>query len=169
GGAPVQRAGGTGRAPPPAANGKSVAAPVNGDPILEGAVQRGLRRVPSDRQAEVRGVILNYLIDNVLIEQHLKQAGFKVEQTEVGKKVEEMKTEIKKEKLDYATVLKEMELTEGELREHIMADLRWEKYATTQATDKALQDLFNRQKDMFDGSQVRVRHILLTPDSRDAK
>src|SRR5207249_10770996 len=92
-----------------------------------------------------------------------------VDSKEVDKKIEEMKADVQKEKLDYAAVLKDMSLTEPELREHIASDLRWDKYAEAQATDKVLRDLFTTSKDMFDGSMVRVRHILLAPNSKDAR
>ena len=153
----------------PSVNARSVALVVNGEEVLEGSLQRFLRRVPADRQVEARPAVVNHLIENVLVDQYLKQAGVKAEATEVDKKIDEMKADIKKEKLEYAQVLKEMEVTEAELRYHLAADLRWEKYLGGQATDKVLQDLFNSQKDMFDGSMVRVRHILLTPDSKDAQ
>ncbi|MBI1913366.1 MAG: peptidylprolyl isomerase [Planctomycetes bacterium] len=154
-------------APAPAAN--AVAATVNGQPILEGALQRGLKRVPPSRHAEARPEILNYLIENTLIDQYLLQMRVAVDPKEVDKKIEQMKAEIQKEKLQYAQVLKDMSLTEPELREHIASDLRWDKYAEAQATDKVLRDMFTANKDMFDGSMVRVRHILLTPNSADVK
>ncbi len=159
----------TERVPAPAANAKTVAATVNGEPILEGAIQRALRRLPPDRHAEARTPILNLLIDNVLIEQYLQQAGWQVPPAEVDKKLEEMKADLKKEKLDYATVLKGYDMTEADLKKELAAFIRWEKYCDRQATDKALRDLFTGHKEMFDGSAVRVRHILLTPDTRDPR
>jgi peptidyl-prolyl cis-trans isomerase C len=157
------------RVPAPVVNAKSVAVTVNGEPVYEGALARALRRVPPDRHAEARTSIMNMIIDNILIEQYLAQGGVKVETAEVDKKIDEMKAEIKKEKMDYAKVLQEMEMTEPELRKELTAFLRWEKYSDAQANDKVLRELFTSQKDMFDGSMVRVRHILLTPDSRDPK
>jgi len=153
----------------PAAAPNAVAATVNGQPVLESAVQRGLKRVPPARHAEARPEIVNYLIENALLDQYLLQLRIAADAKEVDKKIEQMKAEIQKEKMDYAKVLKDMQLTEGELREHIASDLRWDKYAQSQATDKVLRDLFNSSKDMFDGSMVRVRHILLTPNASDVK
>ncbi len=156
-------------AAPPARAAASAAATVNGHPIAESAVQRGLKRVPPARHAEVRPDIVNFLIENALIDQYLLQARIAADPKEVDKRIDQMKGEIKKEKLDYETVLKEMALTEAELREHITADLRWNKYADAQAGDKALTDFYAAHKEMFDGSMVRVRHILLSPGSGDAK
>src|SRR5262245_3988081 len=48
-----------------------VAATVNGQPITESAVQRGLKRVDPSQHPEARAEILNVLIDNLLIDQHL--------------------------------------------------------------------------------------------------
>jgi peptidyl-prolyl cis-trans isomerase C len=151
----------------PAANARSVAVTVNGEEILEGSLQRFLRRVPPDRQTEARPAVINHLVENVLVDQYLQQSGVKTDPKEIDKKIDEMKDEIKKEKLEYAKVLQDMEVTETELRYHLAADLRWEKYADGQSTDKVLRELFTTQKEMFDGSMVRVRHILLTPDSKD--
>jgi peptidyl-prolyl cis-trans isomerase C len=155
------------KAPAPATNARSVAATVNGEPILEGALQRFLRRVPPERQTEARPAVINHLVDNILVDQYLQQAGIKVEAKEIDAKINEMKGEIKKEKLEYEKVLQEMDVTETELRYHLSADIRWEKYSNMQSTDKVLREMFTGQKELFDGSMVRVRHILLTPDSRD--
>src|SRR5262249_41521595 len=113
--------------------------------------------------------LLDYLIDNVLIEQHLLQMQIKIDKPEVDKRIDEMRAELKKQSKELEKVLQEMRLTEAELRDHIAADLRWDKYATGQATDKALHELFDQNKDMFDGSMVHARHILLTPPPGDAK
>jgi parvulin-like peptidyl-prolyl isomerase len=154
-------------APPAAA--AAVAAMVNGQPIPEAAVQRGLERFPPERHAEVRQALLDMLIDNVLVDQYLHQMQVTVEPKDVEKRLEELKKELAQKKKDYAKTLQEMKLGEEELKQHIAEDLRWEKYAIGQATEKALKELFEANKEMFDGSMVRVRHILLTPASNDAK
>jgi peptidyl-prolyl cis-trans isomerase C len=154
----------TAKAAPPTRPATDVAATVNGQPILEGAVQRGLNRYPPERWAEARAELLNYLIDNALLDQYVMQFQIKVEKAEVDKKIEDIKAEIKKtQKKEFDKFLADMKLTEAELREHVTADLRWEKFATNQATDKVLLDLFNSNKEMFDGSMMRARHILLAP------
>jgi peptidyl-prolyl cis-trans isomerase C len=145
------------------------AAVVNGEVIYEIAVQRALDRVPPDKRNEARPKIIEYLTDNLLIDQSLRAAGYKADDTEVGKRVADMKVELKKIGRDFEKMLGELKVSEKELREHIAADLRWINYASAQATDKALQEMFTREKDMFDGSAVRARHILLTPTTPDDK
>lgn len=147
----------------------AVAATVNGEPIREMAVQRALKAVPPDKQGEARSEVVSFLIDNALIEQHLVAQAVTVDQKEIDARLGEMKQQLDKEKLAYDKVLHDMMLTEQELRGHIMAELRWQKYVDAQANDKALRELFQKSPDMFDGSMVHARHILLSPPAGDAR
>jgi peptidyl-prolyl cis-trans isomerase C len=153
----------------PAAAANAVAATVNGQIISEAAVQRSLQRVPPAKQNEARPQIVNFLVDQVLLDQYLLQQKIAVEPKEIDKTIEEMKAELQKQKKEFSQVLTEMKLTEAELREHIAGDIRWGKFAEERAADKVLKDLFESQKFLFDGSMVRARHILLTPAAEDAR
>jgi parvulin-like peptidyl-prolyl isomerase len=56
-------------------------------------------------------------------------------------------------------------MTDEEFKAQVVADLRWEKFALAQATDAVLTAYFQKSPEAFDGSMVRARHILLTPDA----
>lgn len=150
----------------PPANG--VAATVNGQPITEAAVQRGLKRVPPDQHAVARPEIVDYLVENALLDQYLQQLNVGVDKKEVDGQLTQMQADLKKHGQTYENLLKELNLTEAELRTHIAADLRWTKYADGQATDKALREMFEANKDMFNGAMVHARHILLSPSAKEA-
>jgi peptidyl-prolyl cis-trans isomerase C len=152
-----------------AAPANGVAATVNGQPIMEAAVQRGLKRVPPDKHAAARPEIIDYLVENALIDQHLLQLKVAVDPKEVDKHLTQMQQDLKKHGQTYENLLKELGLTEAELRGHILADLRWTKYADGQANDKALREMFEANKDMFNGAMVHARHILLAPATNDDK
>jgi parvulin-like peptidyl-prolyl isomerase len=159
-------------APKPADRPTGVAATVNGQPVAEVAVQRGLKRVPPARQDEARPAILNYLIDNLVIDQYLLQLNVQVDAKEVDARFDQVRTDIRKltegrPGQTYEKVLEDLMLTEAELKAQITADLRWDRYVSQQGTDKALRDFFEANKEVFDGSMVRARHILLTPASND--
>ena len=66
---------------PPTGN----AATVNGQAITELAVQRGLKRVPPAQQGEARGEIIDYLVDNVLLDQYLQQRRIEVPAKEAAR------------------------------------------------------------------------------------
>jgi parvulin-like peptidyl-prolyl isomerase len=145
------------------------AAEVNGKAILEKAVFRSLRRLPPDKRAAARVEILNYLIDNVVLDQEVVRQGVQVEKKDVEARIEQIRAEIKKDGKDFDKVMAELLLTEAELRAQIEADLRWDRYASKMATDKILRELFATNLAMFNGSMVHARHILLTPPPNDPK
>jgi peptidyl-prolyl cis-trans isomerase C len=140
----------------------AVAARVNNQIISEVAVQRGLKRIPADKQGQARPEILDYLIDNLLLDQYLTQLGEKVDKKEVDAKAKLIRDELERKHEDYAKVMKELMLNDTELRTNIEAELRWNQYAEKQATDDQLKKLFEADKEMFDGTMVRARHILLS-------
>jgi peptidyl-prolyl cis-trans isomerase C len=147
-----------------------VAARVNGQPILDTAVQRALEHVAPDKQEAARKEILDHLIENALIDQYILQLPqFTASKEEIDKKEDQVRAEMKQQNLDFNKKLAEMKLTEAELRQEIAADLRWNKYCDSEATDAKLKQLFDSEKVLFDGTMVRARHILLTPTMTDPK
>jgi parvulin-like peptidyl-prolyl isomerase len=147
----------------------AIAATVDGAPIYEKAVQMLLERVLPANRAEVRPDVINFLIDNLLVDQYLIKNGLNPTPQEVDAAINEFKIELAKENKDFATEIKKQGLTEAEVRQHLTSDLRLEKFVTSQATDGALKQLFDGNKEMFDGSGVRARHILVTPPENDPK
>ena len=145
------------------------AATVNGQEIPEVAVQRALKNVPADHRGEARGQIVNFLIENALIDQYLVQLQVNVEPKEVDAKVAQVREAVQKQGSTLEKTLQELMLTEAELRAQIVLQLRWEKFVNAQASDTALHELFDNNHEMFDGTVVRARHILLSPPSGDAK
>jgi peptidyl-prolyl cis-trans isomerase C len=145
-------------APAPA---NAVAATVNGHPIPEAVVQRSLQNVPPAKHAEARPEIIQFLVNQQLLDQYLIDQKIVVEPKEIDKAIEEMKAELVKQKKEFAKVLEEEKLTEVELRDHIAADIRWGKFAEERASDKVLKEIFESRKYLFDGSMVRARHILM--------
>jgi peptidyl-prolyl cis-trans isomerase C len=150
------------------------AAVVNGEPIAEAAVQRALKGVPPEHLAAARKQVVENLIDNLLIEQHLTKLKVTAAAPEIDSRYQLVAKEIKEQGQDLAKVLKELNLSEEELRQQIAADLRWENYVKDRAGDQVLSELFKKNKDWFDGSQVRARHILIEnkgsadPQAREA-
>ncbi len=154
----------------PATGAEKPAATVNGQAIPAPAVERTLKRLHDKAEREkARPEILDFLIDNALIDQYLVQQKVAIDKKELDSRMAEIKKEIEKSNQTFAKVLASLEMSEAEFSEQVAADLRWEKFAATQATDKNLKALFDQGPEMFDGSMVRARHILLTPRANDAK
>src|SRR5262249_43742034 len=139
------------------------AATVNGQPILKSMVDRPLEGVPNDKLAKAREEMLNYLIDTSVVDQYLLALKIDATQKEVDARLSEIEAELKKNKQTLDDTLKKLKLNLPEFRSQVTADLRWEKFATQQATEANLKAMFAANPDMFDGSQMRARHILLAP------
>jgi peptidyl-prolyl cis-trans isomerase C len=139
-----------------------VAARVNGQAIPELSVYRGLQRVPLAKRDEARKGVLNFLIDNVIIDQYLLQLKIQVDPKDLETHVATIKKEaLEVEKKEFKKLLEELMVTEEEFRAELTGALRWDKFVLQQGTDKVLQDYFKANPEMFNGSQVRARHILI--------
>ena len=146
-----------------------IAANVNGQAIPEKAVYRRVRQFPPNSQELARKEIMAHLIENVLIDQYLTAIKMAVDEKEVDALINELKAELIMAKKDYVKELEAMLLTEAEFRAEVTAQMKWEKFVKQQGTDQALKQLFDSSPDVFDGTLVRARHILLTPGSDDTK
>ena len=145
------------------------AAMVNSQPIPEVAVYRALRQFPANQQELARKEIMAHLIENVLIDQYLTAIKVTIDEKEVDKVINDLKTELQMLKKDYQKELESMMLTEAEFRAEVQAQLKWEKFVKDQSSDDKLKQLFAASPDVFDGTMVRARHILLTPGNDEAK
>jgi peptidyl-prolyl cis-trans isomerase C len=156
-------------ADPPAAPAKKAAATVNGRPITETAIDRALKPVAPENRAKARPEVINFLIDNSLVDQYLELLKVAVETKDVDAEIDTFKKRIAEAKQDFAKVLEKMDITEAELKVEVLNQLRWEKFVAQQATDDKLKKLFETSPEIFDGSMVRARHILITPEGTDEK
>jgi peptidyl-prolyl cis-trans isomerase C len=145
------------------------AATVNGQAIPEVAVYRALRQFPDTAKELARKEIMAHLIENTLIDQYLNAIKVTVEEAEVNALINELKAELKQAKKDYEKELEAMMLTEAEFRAEVVSQMKWEKFIKQQGTDAELKKLFEGSPDVFDGTLVRARHVLLTPGTDESK
>lgn len=146
-----------------------IAATVNGQPIPEVAVYRALRQFPPTHQDAARKEIVSHLVENLLIDQYLGALKVTIEDKEVDALIAELKADLEKEKKEMAKELEGMMLTEAEFRTEVSAQMRWEKFVKQQGNDDALKQLHAANPDVFDGTLVRARHVLLTPGTDTTK
>lgn len=145
------------------------AATVNNQAIPEKAVYRALRQFPDAHRDLARKEIMAHLIENVLIDQYLTAIKVEVEGKDVDALINELKAELVAAKKDYPKELEAMMLTEAEFRAEVTSQMKWEKFVKQQGTDAELKKLFETSPDVFDGTMVRARHVLMTPGTDEAK
>jgi parvulin-like peptidyl-prolyl isomerase len=145
------------------------AAVVNGEAIPETAVTRALKGIPAEQHAKARSQVVTLIVDNALIEQQLIKLKVDAPAKEVDLRMSSIKEEAKKGGQEYEKLLAQLGLTDQDLRVQVIADLRWETYVKSKAPEDVLAKFFAENKDWFDGSQVRGRHILVeVPAGADA-
>lgn len=152
--------------PAPVATEKA-AAMVNGRPIPESMVERALKPVAKENRERARIDIVGFLIENALVDQYLELLKVAVDPKDVATQFETFKKDVADAKQNLADVLKKMEVTEDELKKEIHNQLRWDKFVAAQVTDEKLKRLFETSPEIFDGTTVRARHILITPATQD--
>src|SRR5262249_54588066 len=108
-------------------------------------------------------------IDNVLVDQYLDQLKVSVDAKDVDAQLEKVKAEIKNSGKDIQQLYQSLLITEAELRAQILAMARWDKFLQQYTTDKNLRDFFDGNKALFDGSQMRAKHILVQVKAGDAQ
>jgi len=116
-------------------------------------VQRALRRVPPEKHAEARKEILDMLIDNsfgrtVSVQQKASWTRRKSRRASPSSR-----PNAKAEKR-HATMMREMNLSDEEMRYQVAPDLRWEKFSNSKATNPRSRTC-SKEPSMFDGSKVR--------------
>lgn len=144
-----------------------VAVVVNGREIPETAVERALKPVAPEARAKARPDVIAFLVDNALVDNYLELLKVAVEPKEVDAQLDTFKKELEAAKQEYAKVLEKMDLTEAELKAEILNQLRWEKFVAQQATEEKLKQMFDSAPEIFDGTTVRARHILVPPATAD--
>ncbi len=148
------------------ADAPKAAAIVNGREIPEATVQRALKPIAKENRDKARADVLAFLVENALIDHYLELLKVTVEPKEVDASLASFKKEVTDAKQEYAKVLEKMEVTEADLKKEIFNQLRWEKFVAQQVTDEKLKKLFDGSPEIFDGTTVRARHILITPTAQ---
>jgi peptidyl-prolyl cis-trans isomerase C len=159
---------GGGRAQNPGNTGKP-AAVVNGEPIsvaeLDAAVKMmsgpSAVQVPDSRRRQMRMDALAMLMDNLLIQQFLRQNGPRIDPYDITKYIGELEGALKKENKKLADFLTESAITEAQLRAQVTTALQWREYTKNRISDADVQQYYTENKDFFDGVQVRASHILI--------
>ncbi|MFM7071232.1 MAG: hypothetical protein ACKO38_05495, partial [Planctomycetota bacterium] len=152
--------------PQPPAVDLRVAATVDGQPITVGEVFREVERAvgtqPAGPDAELvlRAEALAKLVDRQLILRSLTRTKAAAASAEVDLMVSRLKERLKPRGITLAAHLTSQGLDEGALRRQIAWQVSWGRYLERFLTDENLSRYFEKHAREFDGSRLRVAHIL---------
>jgi parvulin-like peptidyl-prolyl isomerase len=147
-----------------------VAATVAGKPIDSSEVNRlvklTLRGRPASKAAlpGLEAQALETLINRRVVEAFLDKQKITVTEDEVDKTLAERQKSLRKNNSDLTEVRSQSGATVEQMRDEIRWELRWGKFLNQALTDEALEKYFEMHRQEYDGTELRVSHIVLRPD-----
>ncbi|HVX12956.1 MAG TPA: peptidylprolyl isomerase [Pirellulales bacterium] len=143
----------------------AVAATVGKEPVYVAEVDdvlAGTRQARSTGSppAELRGPALAQAINRRLVAQYLMQHGYAIDDEETDELIKELKRKLETQKLTYDEFLERHGFNETIVRRRLQWDALWSQFLKNEANDEALAAFFQRHQRDYDGSELRVSHIL---------
>jgi parvulin-like peptidyl-prolyl isomerase len=147
-----------------------ILARVNGESVTTSEVERELARVVGRRsvddkaRAAIRAEVLHQVIDRRLVHQWLTRTGRGATAAEIDHAAEQVKRDLAERKREWTAYLKEQGLTSEQWRGETAWRIAWSRHVAERFDDAGLKKYFERRRRDFDGTQIRVRHLLLRGD-----
>ncbi len=148
----------------------TVVAKVDGKPIDVAAVNRIVKMALHGRpvsKAALPGLeaqALSQVINRRLAALYLDSQKIAVTDAEVDKSLAEREKETRKQGGDLGSIRAQSGLTKAAFRDEIEWELRWAKFLRGVLNDERMEQYFEAHRQQFDGTELRVSHILLRPD-----
>jgi len=141
---------------------------VDGQVIHLQEVDREVKRALKGRSAspevvvQLRSHALEQLIRRRLVLQYLnRQKGFGASSADIDLRVEQIRRKLESRQRTLDQYLQQTKQTLAELRHRLAWEIAWPLYVEQQLTDEALEKFFQKRRRDFDGTQLRVSHMLL--------
>lgn len=143
-----------------------VAATVSGKSITVGDVRRvvkntfGESQITPENLSATQAEALEQLVNRRLASLALDRMKFVVAEADVDAAVKTLETQAAGRAVGLDQMLAERGMTKATMREDLAWEVRWNKYVRQQITDKELEAWFTTHRRDFDGTELRVSHIL---------
>jgi parvulin-like peptidyl-prolyl isomerase len=146
----------------------TIVAKVNGEPIFDIEVDRALGSFAAGASGEkgsaaLRAAVLSQLVDRRLVQAALQQEHLAATPEEIDLELTRLKTELGRSKQTLPEFLAKAGQTEAVLRDELAWQLTWQQYLKRHVTDEALAAYFKAHHREFDGTELRVSHVLFRP------
>ncbi len=152
---------------------QDVPARVNGESVTRLEVERVLREAFRDRplaeeaKAQAEAAALDQAINRRLVLNWLQSQRLAATPDEIQEAYDEFVRSLEFQQVTLADYLEREKLTEDLLRRAISWDIAWGRYIRQQLTIPAREAYFEEHRRQFDGTRLRVSHILLGDTETD--
>jgi parvulin-like peptidyl-prolyl isomerase len=144
-----------------------VVAKVDDEPITAAEVQREFDRAygkqkltDEQRQAELLRA-RDQVIDRRLVLRRLVRTGKAASAADIDQAFGRLMKQLADQNIKPAEHYERLGTSEAEVRQQLLWTLSWQKYLAETLTDESVARYFERNRREFDGTQLRVSHILL--------
>ena len=150
---------------------RKIVARVNGEPIYASEVRYELNQALKGKQlnpqmlAVAQAKMREQLVDRQLVMTYLARTQQAASEQDVEFALEQLVKKLKAREQPLAEHLKSLGIAEDELRRELAWKLSWQKCLEKYLTDENLQKYFEKHRRQFDGTQLRVAHILLEAEA----
>lgn len=129
------------------------------------AQRMGLAGAGNDTQRQrVRATALEHVVDERAVRAELIRLKLGVEIAAVDAAVDRLEQQIKAQGKDFKTFLAESGRTLESFREQVALELTVQAFVRPRLTRDALARVFEENRREFDGTKLRVSHVLFRPD-----
>jgi parvulin-like peptidyl-prolyl isomerase len=145
----------------------TILATVNGEPITGSQIERDLARTLKDLKlqpeamSQARSVALEKLINQKVVLDFLRNYDLAAGENEVRLEVEELKQQLATVEKSLDDYLQQTKQTRQDLEFNLAWQLSWKRYLRQMLTDERLEAHFRKNNRQFDGTELRVAHLLL--------
>lgn len=160
---------------PAAETADTVAAIAQGAPISTARLERELaivlkdRKVTEAQRAELQKQVLQHAVDRQLVLHWLAQTQQAASEQDVDLELARLRKKLDNESIKLADFFRERGLTQAEWRARQQWELSWKRFLDHHLTEANLRKYFDKHQREFDGSELRVAHLLLgAPTENDA-
>ncbi len=123
--------------------------------------------VEASNNKALMNAAVNQLVDRRLVYDFLNQSTKKIGEAEIRLELEQFALQLAKVEQTLEAYLTKRSLLKNELEFEIGWRLAWSRYLKDQLTDDLLAKFFEQNRCQFDGSKIKVAHLLVKPSSAD--
>ncbi len=127
----------------------------------------GKRSVTEKAKPILMAAAARQLVNQLLVTAYLSDSKHAANKDQVNLRIEQLTNELAKTETKLADFLKQRNQTMDGLKQQIRWQTCWSSYLKEHLTDKNLKLFFDNNKNKYDGTQIRVAHLILgkAPDN----
>lgn len=122
------------------------------------AIMAGAPAMPEGRRAQIMQMLLNRMIARDIVSYFVKKNGLKADDAKINEQMDRITEEAKKMNMTPEKLMEQMHIN----RENIASDVAMTQYVQSLVAPEKIDAFIKAHPSYFDGTQVKVSHILIT-------